>query len=106
MGFVRSQLPHGNKAQHIQWNKSANQGFEKVFSTATLHMWKYLDLSKSFARETDASETRVRTVLYQRLGDKAKQHPVAVFSKKKTPVGRNHDASNMKLLAVKLVMEE
>lgn len=53
-----------------------------------------------------ASEAGVGAILWQRLGDKSKLHPVAFFSRKLSPAECNYDVGNRELLAIKLALEE
>ena len=63
------------------------------------------DPSLQFVVEADASDTEVGAILSQRSPSDHKLHPCAFFCRL-SPLERNYDVGNRKLLAVKLALEE
>lgn len=94
------------KPRQLLWDPNAQEALNKLkraFITAPI--LRHPDPSRPFV-EVDASEAGVVAILFQRIGDRPKLHPVAFFSQKLSPAERNYDVGNRELLAIKLTLEE
>ncbi len=103
------------KTKALAWTPNATEAFNMLKHTFTsapllvhpspkLPFWSPHPSPK--LEEVDASTTGVGAVLSQQQGTPPKLHPCAFFSRKLSPVERNYDIGNRKLLAIKLALEE
>jgi len=88
------------------WSNLCQAGFERLkqaFTTALILI--HFDFDKEIVVETDASDIASAGILSQ-PGPHGLLHPIAFFSKKRTPAECNYDIYAKELLAVVRAFEE
>ena len=89
------------KHQKVDWNIRCNESFEALKSICSdCPVLAYTDYTKPFVLHTDASNTGLGAVLYQKQED-GKERVIAYASRSLNRAERNYDAHKLKFLALK-----